>query len=92
MSFLIIWVLFGIGAVIAASNKGRSRFWWFLLGVLLGPFALLYVLLIPAVKSGGTSLLQEEETKNCPHCAETIKLAAKKCRYCGETFTEEEME
>lgn len=43
---LVIWILFGIGAAIAASNKGRSGFGWFLLGILLGPFALLYALLV----------------------------------------------
>ena len=47
--YLIIWILFGIGAAIAASNKGRSGFGWFWLGVLLGPFGLLFVLLIPKV-------------------------------------------
>ncbi|MEO6708181.1 MAG: zinc ribbon domain-containing protein [Planctomycetota bacterium] len=26
------------------------------------------------------------ETKVCPHCAETIKLAAKVCRYCGHAL------
>lgn len=88
----ITWVLFGIGAAIAASNKGRSSLGWLVLGVLLGPFALLYVLLVPAIKSGGTSSLLEDETKICPHCAEAIKLAAKKCRFCGEIFSEEEME
>ncbi|MFZ5452912.1 MAG: hypothetical protein ACOZF2_13730 [Thermodesulfobacteriota bacterium] len=77
----IIWVLFGIGAAIAASNKGRSSLGWFLLGILLGPFALLYVLLVPVIKLGGSSSLQElleNETKICPHCAEAIKLSAKK--------------
>jgi hypothetical protein len=47
--FFIIWILFGIGAAIAVSHKGRSGFGWFLLGVLLGPFGLLFALLVPKV-------------------------------------------
>jgi len=93
MSLLIIWVLFSIGAAIAASNKGRRGFGWFLLGIPLGPFALLFAILLPAIKS--TPAIQEiieSETKICPQCAEAIKLAAKKCRYCGEIFSEEERE
>ena len=29
-----------------------------------------------------------DETKICPDCAETVKAAAKKCRYCGHAFSE----
>jgi hypothetical protein len=41
---LIIWLLFGTGTAVAASKQGRSGLVWFLLGILLGPFALFYVL------------------------------------------------
>jgi hypothetical protein len=51
----IIWNLFGIGCVIAASNKNRSVIIWFLLGMLLGPFGLLYILLLNPKEKGSSA-------------------------------------
>jgi len=34
----------------------------------------------------------ERETKKCPMCAETIKLEAKKCRFCNHLFDVDEVE
>lgn len=90
---VVVWMLFGIGAAIAASNKGRSVFGWFLLGVLLGPFGLLFVLLLPKtgkkvnpdyVRPGG--VIEVPDMKICPMCAEEIKRAAVKCKHCGHGF------
>lgn len=33
-----------------------------------------------------------EQTKQCPTCAETIKLQALKCRFCGEVFDQAEVD
>ena len=41
-------------------------------------------------KSQALSL--ENPTKKCPACAETIKLEAKKCHFCGEEMDPEEVE
>ena len=56
----IIWILFGIGCVIAASNKNRSVVGWFLWGILLGPFGLLYILLLnPKEKSANVGRIEQ---------------------------------
>lgn len=39
----------------------------------------------PKFNSQGVVSL-ESETKKCPECAETVKLEAKKCRFCGQAF------
>jgi hypothetical protein len=101
----ILWVLFGIAAVIVASQKGRSGCAWFAMGFLLGPFGLLFILLLPSLaspskESQATPVIKpalddislDQETKKCPQCAEIIKLEALKCRYCGETFSKEDVE
>lgn len=36
--------------------------------------------------------LLDEKTKVCPECAETIKIKAKKCRYCQAQFDSEEVD
>jgi len=78
-------LLFGIVTAVAASNKGRSGFGWFLLGVLLGPFGLILSLVVSKNEAG---LIEQETVKKCPYCTETIKAEAIVCRFCGKYLPE----
>jgi hypothetical protein len=51
MRYVIIWIMCGIAASYVAGQKGKSSGDWFVLGILLGPFALLMVGLSPASPS-----------------------------------------
>ncbi|MCK4304246.1 MAG: hypothetical protein KAY24_08395 [Candidatus Eisenbacteria sp.] len=82
---LVLWLLFGIAAAAIASSKGRSGCAWFAMGVLLGPFGLL-VALLPSSEQKNQAKAREDgvagEFRKCPHCAESIRREATKCRYC----------
>lgn len=78
---IVIWLLFGIAAAMAAARKGRNPAGWFFLGILLGPFGLLFALLSGKVEPPVDAT---SGTRKCPACAERVLRDAVKCRFCGE--------
>jgi hypothetical protein len=87
---IIAWLLFGIAAMMVARHKGRSGCTWFIVGGLLGPFALI-VALLPSVDEIDVRQAAKrgisENYRKCPFCAEVIKKEANVCRFCGNVVT-----
>lgn len=93
VGLVIIWLLFGVACAVIATNKGRSSGGWFVLGFLLGPFALILALVVSKNQEAiDNESIQSGEMKQCPYCAELIKTAAIKCRYCGEDLPENQLQ
>ena len=87
---IIVWLLFGITAMIIARHKGRSGCVWFLIAGLLGPFALIVAFLPSSdqidIKQASDKGISKNHRK-CPLCAEIIKKEANVCRYCGNKIS-----
>lgn len=69
------WVLCAILAGTIASGKNRSYGRWFLVGLLLGPIAVLWITRLH-------KYVPPEERRPCPKCGRTIEKSATVCRHC----------
>ena len=74
MTFVVIWAVCAIACAILASNKGRGVVGWLLLGVILGPIALILAAVVSNKKTGqpengstGTQGAGISSTRKCPY-------------------------
>lgn len=81
MEIVIVLLLFGLVAMLVARSKGRSGVAWFLLGVLLGPFSLVVVIL-PSLKIDPNAPTAKTHVR-CPECRELVLQDATVCKHCG---------
>lgn len=52
MNWIIGWILFGVAAYSFANSKGRNKVLWAILGLLIGPFAVLILAFLPTTEKG----------------------------------------
>jgi hypothetical protein len=82
MEIALVWLFFSIASAVVASNKGRSGFGWFILGLLFSFFAFIVVAVLPSLKKDPMAPTPETHVR-CPECREFVFMDATKCRYCG---------
>jgi len=47
LTFFVLWIVMACGAYAVAKSRGRNSRLWFAIGLMLGPFAILIVALLP---------------------------------------------
>lgn len=82
-------IIFGTFCSFIAKSKNRSALNWFILGFLFSVIALLAIVGLPKYCEDKVSDINVEAVgRACPFCAETIKVNASICRFCGKDVSE----
>lgn len=88
--WLVFWLVVAVFVAIAAEKKGLNAGAWLLIALLAAPLAAIAVVAVPAAPRTRDPAAprddQASEMKTCPDCAEPVRRAALKCRYCGHQF------
>ena len=88
----LIFVSFicGIIAATVAQKKGRSAGGWFVLGFIFPVIGLIIILCLSETQEHWEhNAIKSGDRFRCPVCNELIRVKAIKCRFCGETFSDD---
>ena len=83
---LAIFAFIGEAIGQAAFRKGRSYQVFFWLSILLNPVITGLIVAVISPARVGEDRGESTPSKQCPRCAEDIRLEAKVCRFCGHEF------
>lgn len=89
---LFIWIACAITTAIIAGSRDRNAFAWFGIGLVMGIFGLVLVIVLPAAprpaSSAGLPLVgagrrQDGSKQQCPDCQQEIPISLRQCTHCG---------
>ena len=94
---LLPYAILGLIGGYIAAHKGYPPFWGILVGVILGPAAILIASLLPPTKRGREQteletktrleLEHSRQTQACPKCSRQNSVVTRICPQCGFRFT-----
>lgn len=87
-TILFLIIIFSFAVATAANSRNRSFFGWLLIAFLISPILAAILLFILPKAKGAIEEECEIDTKNCPRCAESVKINALVCRYCSHEFSD----